>query len=211
MSTQRHVHASLIASPVSAQFLVTLCVLERNTRALHGQAMEKDGALAAAALPASIDYADPRCARVDPQEPKFSASASAELVCGDTTLSSSDLAYSSSDRRKVSIPLATDYLQQQHCQSLDPSCGINKDDRMVLPCDCKCGEGLVKEPEGLMLGCACTSCGPTGGCRIDIDYFEYMEHGDLCVNCDPSKKLKLAQAKGVALKQMEAAQAQAKD
>ena len=33
----------------------------------------------------------------------------------------------------------------------------------------------------------------------------HMEHGDLCVNCDPSKRLKLAQAKGVALKQREAA------
>jgi hypothetical protein len=127
MNTQRHVHASIIASPVSVQFLVTLCVLEPNTRALQGQAMEQDGAPAVAAMPAPIDYADPGCARVAPQDPNLSASASAALVCGDPRLSSSGAAEPLSDMPKISILLATDHLQQQHCLSLDPSCGINKD------------------------------------------------------------------------------------
>jgi hypothetical protein len=209
MSTQRHVHASLIASPVSVQFLVALCVLEPNTRALQGQAMEQDGALAAAAMPAPIDYAYPGCARVAPQEPNLSASASAALVCGDPTLSSSGAADPFSVRPKISILLATDHLQQQHCLSLDPSCGINKDYRMVLPCQCKCSEGLEPEPFGMTFGCACTTCGPTNSCRIVIEASEYMKRGGLCDNCDASKRFMAAQAKVNAFKQMEAAQAQA--
>jgi hypothetical protein len=174
--------------------------------------MEQDGALAAAAMPAPIDYADPGCARVAPQEPNLSASASAALVCGDPTLSSSGAADPFSVRPKISILLATDHLQQQHCLSLDPSCGINKDYRMVLPCQCKCSEGTVPEPLGIMtIGCACTTCGPTKSCRIEIEVSEYEARGGLCDNCDASKRLMEAQAKVKAFKQKEAAQSQAKD
>jgi hypothetical protein len=211
MNTQRHVHASIIASPVSVQFLVTLCVLEPNTRALQGQAMEQDDAPAVAAMPAPIDYADPGCARVAPQDPNLSASASAALVCGDPRLSSSGAAKPLSE---ISILLATDHLQQQHCLSLDPSCGINQDYRMVLSCQCKCSEGHYPDDDellGMTIGCACTTCGLTNSCRIEIEVSEYEARGGLCDNCDASKRLMEAQAKVKAFKQKEAAQSQAKD
>jgi hypothetical protein len=211
MNTQRHVHASIIASPVSFQFLVTLCALEPNTRALQGQAMDHDAAPAVAAMPAPIDYADPGCARVAPQDPNLSAIASAAPVCGDPKLSSSGAAEPLS---AISILLARDHLQQQHCLSLDPSCVINHDFRMVLPCQCKCIEGQYPADDelfGMTIECACTTCGPERKCRNVIEACEYMERGDLCHNCDASKRLMEAQAKVEAFKEKEAAQSQAKD
>jgi hypothetical protein len=85
---------------------------------------------------------------------------------------------------------------------------------MVLPCQCKCSEGLYPDDDellGMTIECACTTCGPKRRCRNVIEAFEFMKRGGLCDNCDASKRLMEAHAKVNAFKQKEAAQSQAKD
>ncbi len=85
---------------------------------------------------------------------------------------------------------------------------------MVLPCQCKCSEGRYPDEDellGMTIGFACTTCGLTNSCRIEIEVSEYEARGGLCDNCDATKRLIEAQAKVNAFKQKEAAQSQAKD